>query len=197
MKEVLFLEVKMNTVIETANENKIATLREICDDIKKKTGPLAKMSEEEKNERLAKIIAKLKSGKRLSEEELAFLRCVDRNMYAHALRVQKMAESMKNQLKHAKSKEDANRIISQAMSGISENDPDREYMVAAVNRVASDFHKSKQYNALPATEDEAGKKHRTVDRELFKQDEDNSFDPDNWSPIHEVLENMPSFEAVG
>ncbi len=187
----------MKTVIEIANEKKTATLREICDHIKKKTEPLADMPEEEKNKRLAKIIAKLKSGKKLSDKEMAFLRCVDRNMYAHALRVQKMAESVENQLKHAKSKEDANRIISQAMSSISENDPDREYMVAAVNRVASDFHKSKQYNALPATEDEAGKKRRTVDKDLFKHDDGNSFDPDNWSPIQEALENMPSFEAVG
>ena len=55
-------------------------------------------------------------------------------MYAHALRVQRMAEAVEEQLKHAKSKEEADRIISFALSGISKNDPDREYIFAAVNR---------------------------------------------------------------
>ena len=50
-------------------------------------------------------------------------------MYAHAMRVQKMAEAIEEQLKHAKSKEEADRIILSSLTGISKNDPDKEYII--------------------------------------------------------------------
>ena len=172
------------------------TLKENCDRIMKETNDTPKISEEEKAERLRKIMAKLRSGKKLSEKELSFLKCTDRNLYACALRAQKMAETVENELKHAKSKEEANRIISQATSGVSDKDPDREFLTAAINRVTTEFRKSKQYQALPATTKEAGKRSKPNDKALFKaEDDEKDFDLSSWSPINDVLAKLPVYEA--
>ena len=48
-----------------------------------------------KQEMLSRIMGKLKSGKKLSAKELDFLRRTDPILYAHALRVQRMAEAFK------------------------------------------------------------------------------------------------------
>ena len=44
-------------------------------------------------------------------------------LYAHALRVQRMAEALKQQLSHAKSKQEANDMITSAIAGVSDKDP--------------------------------------------------------------------------
>jgi len=76
------------------------------------TSPLQRQDpdtqEEKKQEMLSRIMGKLKSGKKLSAKELDFLRRTDPILYAHALRVQRMAEALKQQLSHAKSKQEAN-----------------------------------------------------------------------------------------
>ena len=98
---------------------------------------VAEESEEAKQEKMAKIKRKLEAGKKLTKEELSWLQRNDPIAYAHAIRIQMIAEEVENELKTAKSKEEANRIVSTAVSGISDNDPDKEYIVAAVNRVNS------------------------------------------------------------
>ena len=118
-------------------------------------------------------------------------------MYAHALRVQRMAEAAEEQLKHAKSKEEADQIISSALSGISKNDPDREFIFAAVNRVSTEFHKSGAYDKLPNTAEEGDKKNKESG-DVFsdaEDEEDNGFDLKNWSPLTEVYDSMPTFSA--
>lgn len=80
---------------------------------------------------LSRIMGKLKSGKKLSAKELDFLRRTDPILYAHALRVQRMAEALKQQLSHAKSKQEANDMITSAIAGVSDKDPDKEYLLAA------------------------------------------------------------------
>ena len=63
------------------------------------TSPLQRQDpdtqEEKKQEMLSRIMGKLKSGKKLSAKELDFLRRTDPILYAHALRVQRMAEDAK------------------------------------------------------------------------------------------------------
>ena len=70
------------------------------------TSPLQRQNpdtqEEKKQEMLSRIMGKLKSGKKLSAKELDFLRRTDPILYAHALRVQRMAEALKQQLSHAR-----------------------------------------------------------------------------------------------
>ena len=85
------------------------------------TSPLQRQDpdtqEEKKQEMLSRIMGKLKSGKKLSAKELDFLRRTDPILYAHALRVQRMAEALKQQLSHAKSKQEANDMITSAIAG--------------------------------------------------------------------------------
>ena len=110
------------------------------------TSPLQRQDpdtqEEKKQEMLSRIMGKLKSGKKLSAKELDFLRRTDPILYAHALRVQRMAEALKQQLSHAKSKQEANDMITSAIAGVSDKDPDKEYLLAAYNEVSKNFHKS-------------------------------------------------------
>ena len=119
------------------------------------TSPLQRQDpdtqEEKKQEMLSRIMGKLKSGKKLSAKELDFLRRTDPILYAHALRVQRMAEALKQQLSHAKSKQEANDMITSAIAGVSDKDPDKEYLLAAYNEVSKNFHKSPAYQRLPNT----------------------------------------------
>ena len=101
------------------------------------------------------------------------------------------------QLKHAKSKEEADRIISFALSGISKNDPDREYIFAAVNRISTEFHKSGAYEKLPNTVEE-GDKEGKESGDIFSDaddKEDDGFDLKKWSPLREVYDSMPTFSV--
>ena len=176
---------------------KITTEIELARYIMERGNDTEKMSEADRAKMEARINAKLQSGKKLSQEEMEYLRRYNPIMYAHALRVQRMAEAVEEQLKHAKSKEEADRIITSALNGISKNDPDREYIFAAVNRVATEFHKSGAYDELPNTIDEDDKK-KKKSGEVFsdaEDEEDDEFDLKNWSPLTEVYESMPTFSV--
>ena len=100
---------------------KITTTKELAQYILESGNDVEKMSEEDRSRMDAQITAKLQSGKKLSQKEMDYLRKTNPIMYAHALRVQRRAEAVEEQLKHAKSKEEADRIISSALSGISKN----------------------------------------------------------------------------
>ena len=110
-----------------------------------------------------------------------------------------IAEEVENELKTAKSKEEANRIVSTAVSGISDNDPDKEYIVAAVNRVSDEFHKSGAYSRLPGTQESAEKRKQKKGKEISFKREDEAADEKeelmNWSPLQEVIEKLPTFTA--
>ena len=156
------------------------------------------MSDEEKEKMDARIMAKLKAGKKLSQKEMEYLRRTNPMMYAQAMRIQKMAEAVEEQLKHARSKEEANRIVSSAISGISKNDPYKEYIVAAINRVSTEFHKSGAYSKLPNTIEDVKKKGAHTNDVEFSDGEENDedeFDLMNWSPLAEVYDSMPTFSA--
>lgn len=176
---------------------KITTTKELAQYILESGNDVEKMSEEDRSRMDAQITAKLQSGKKLSQKEMDYLRKTNPIMYAHALRVQRMAEAVEEQLKHAKSKEEADRIISFALSGISKNDPDREYIFAAVNRISTEFHKSGTYEKLPNTVEERDKEGKESGDIFSDADdkEDDGFDLKNWSPLREVYDSMPTFSV--
>ncbi len=176
---------------------KITTTKELAQYILKSGNDLEKMSEADRNRMDARITAKLQSGKKLSQKEMNYLRKTNPIMYAHALRVQRIAEAVEEQLKHAKSKEEADQIISSALSGISKSDPDREYIFAAVNRISAEFHKSGAYERLPNTFEE-GDKEGKESGDVFsdaEDEDDDGFDLKNWSPLTEVYDSMPTFSV--
>ena len=108
--------------LKKVEPKKITTTKELAQYILESGNDVEKMSEEDRSRMDAQITAKLQSGKKLSQKEMDYLRKTNPIMYAHALRVQRMAEAVEEQLKHAKSKEEADQIISSALSGISKND---------------------------------------------------------------------------
>ena len=178
-------------------KKKITSTKELAQYIIESGNDVEKMSEEDRAKMDARIMAKLKTGNKLSQKELDYLRKTNPIMYAHAMRVQRMAEAIEEQLKHAKSKEEADSIISASLSGISKNDPDREYIYAAVNRISTEFHKSGAYEKLPNTVEEGDKKNRESG-DVFsdaEDEDDEGFDLKNWSPLTEVYDSMPTFSV--
>jgi len=189
----------MTICLNTKKEEpkKITSTKELAQYIIESGNDVEKMSEEDRAKMDSRIMAKLESGKKLSQKELDYLRKTNPIMYAHAMRVQRMAEAIEEQLKHAKSKEEADSIISASLSGISKNDPDREYIYAAVNRISTEFHKSGAYEKLPNTVEEGDKKNRESG-DVFsdaEDEDDEGFDLKNWSPLTEVYDSMPTFSV--
>lgn len=178
---------------------KISSTKELAEYIRKSVMEDNELSDEEKAGKEAGILNKLKFGKKLTPEELRYLQKVNPIMYAQAMRVRALAKAVEEQVKHAHSKEEANQIVSNAMSGISKEDPAREYMVAAIDRVSSEMHKSPRYNRLPNTvadvQKAKGKKSDISFKEPEDDEDDDSFDLDNWSPLQEVMDEMPKFDA--
>ena len=189
------MTISLNTKKE--EPKKITSTKELAQYIIESGNDVEKMSEEDRAKMDSRIMAKLESGKKLSQKELDYLRKTNPIMYAHAMRVQRMAEAIEEQLKHAKSKEEADSIISASLSGISKNDPDREYIYAAVNRISTEFHKSGAYEKLPNTVEEGDKKNRESG-DVFsdaEDEDDEGFDLKNWSPLTEVYDSMPTFSV--
>lgn len=127
----------------------------ITQNISELLSPACGMTEEEKESYLAKIMAKLKSGKKLTPEEMRFLQAEDPNLYQQAARIQTMRDSLETRLKHCSSKEDAANVYADAMSSISKDDPMKEFIVAAYDDVYKEFQESDAYQSLPDTEEEA------------------------------------------
>lgn len=127
----------------------------ITKNISELLSPACGMTEEEKQAYLAKIRAKLQSGKKLTGEEMRFLQAEDPVLYQQAARVQSMRESLEARLAHATSKENATSIYADALSHIADEDPMKEYLVAAYDDAMKEFRESDTYQALPDTEREA------------------------------------------
>ena len=138
--------------------------------------PTTGMSEEEKKKFVQKLYRKLESGKKLSADEMQYLRKNDPVTYAKAAKVQVLRESLKKQLKSATSKEKAADIYTQAMSRMSEDDPARKEIMAAYDDVYKEFRKSDEYKALPNTEKEAKEKaanNKNKNAQGWEEKEDN------------------------
>jgi hypothetical protein len=156
------------------------------------------MSEEDKEKMRARIEAKLKSGKKLSPKEVKFLKETDPQMYMQYQRIRAMADNMASQLKHAKTKQQANDIITTSMSGVSDKDPCKEYILAAMNEVAKEFKKSPDYNRLPDNDSDLDKKKKTPANRNFEEEaeeQEDDFDPMSWTPLQDIIDSMPTFHV--
>lgn len=117
--------------------------------------PACGMTEEEKESYYNKIMEKLKSGKKLSPEEMRFLQAEYPQLYQQAARVQAMRDGFEARLKTATSKQKAQEIYADSLSHIPAEDPMKEYIVAAYQDTMKNFEKSEDYKELPETEEEA------------------------------------------
>ncbi len=154
------------------------------------------LSESDKKEIERRILQKLEAGKKLTAEEIDFLRTYNPTLYQRYLRIQRMAEALKERLKSAQSKEEANDIIGQSLSGISDKDPDKKYIVAAMQEVAKDFKQSCDYGRLPNTKEDAEKKKgRNACSRFENGEEEEACDLYSWSPLQEVIDMQPTFQS--
>ena len=74
-----------------------------------------KSAEEVKAARLRTIKQKLMNGKKLSDEEMGFLRVNDKDLYKKAQHAEDAREELKAELKGAKTKQEARQILTRAM----------------------------------------------------------------------------------
>jgi hypothetical protein len=156
-------------------------------------------SDEDKAKMRARIEAKLKAGKKLSSKEEKFLQETDPKMYLQYQRIRAMADQMASQLKHAQTKQQANDIITSSMSGVSDKDPYKEYVLAAMKEVAKEFKKSPGYNRLPDNDSDLEKKKKKsakCDFEEESNDEDeDGFDLMSWTPLQDIIDSKPTFHV--
>ena len=125
--------------------------------------PTAGLSDEQKKAYEERIMQKLQSGKKLTAEEMNYLRIKNPQLYAQAARVQAMRENLEKQLENCRSKEEVEKAYGMAMSMVGEDDPMRKAIVAAYDDVMKEFKKTDKYQSLPEKEEEAenGKWHGT------------------------------------
>ena len=155
--EKLFAKYKLKSEDEQQKESQVdtstigLTLKDAVDSI---FDPTTGMSDEEKKKFIDKLYKKIKSGKKLSADEMQYLRMNDPVTYAKMAKVQIQRKALESRLKQAKSKEEALEIYTSAKSRISDDDPAREELNAAYDDAYGEFKKSEQYKKLPATEKE-------------------------------------------
>lgn len=141
--------------------------------------PTAGMEEPERKNYEQKVMQKLRTGKRLSSEELDYLRVHNPDLYRTAMRVENARKAFRARLSSCHSKEEVQQVVSGQMEVLKamKDDPDREYMAEMVKREVESFKKSSSYAKLPATREEGKKKHKvkTSGENPWKEemDEDN------------------------
>lgn len=156
-------------------------------------GEQEEMTDEDKKQMEAAILHKLEAGKKLSAKEIAYLKKNNPLLYMKYLRVQKMAEAMREQLKHVRSKQQANVVIGRSIAGVSERDPDKRYIVAAMREVAKEFTHSRAYAKLPDTEQEARSKGKRRENQFGDEASEEQNKLLSWSPLQEIIDLQPTF----
>lgn len=111
--------------------------------------PTVGMTDEQKERFIKKLYAKIQSGKKLTPDELAYLRKYDPVTYMKVVRIQAKREALETQLKNCKSKEEAQELYVDTVSRIPEDDPARKELLAAYDDAYEEFKKSDDYGSLP------------------------------------------------
>jgi len=117
---------------------------------------LEKTQEENKGRTLSQILDKLYSGKKLTQEELKFLRENAPEMYEKALKVMKAREELERQMAQAKTKEQVETIkmsMNASLIAGAKSNPD----TAEVNSIIMEHYKD-AYNEYTKTEEYKKKK---------------------------------------
>lgn len=161
--------------------------------------PTAGMSEEERAVYSGRIMSKLKAGKDLSTEELNYLKLHDSALYHTALHVKQKKEQIKEKLANCKSKAEVESVIDSQVGGVSQDDPDREYIVAAMNDAVKEFKKTPDYSRLPEGKEERGDKKKGILRFMFEDESegDKASKDQNVTPIQELLDELPELDVKG
>lgn len=130
-------DIGSNSASQASGMDRFDIAEHICDLL----SPACGMTEEEKESYYNKIMGKLKSGKKLSPEEMRFLQAEYPALYQQAARVQAMRDGFEARLKTATSKQKAWEMYADSLSHVADNDPMKEYIVAAYQDTMKNFEK--------------------------------------------------------
>lgn len=122
---------------------------EISENISELLSPACGMTDKEKEEYMSSIMRKLQSGKRLTAEEMRFLQSENPQLYQQVARVEKMRDSLEQQLKNCNSKQEVNQVYARSVSMVGDEDPMKQYIIAAYNDVKEEFQQTDEYKNLP------------------------------------------------
>ncbi len=175
MLETNLLRAVMKSGRDTG-ERKPGTINDVWENmIEGLVDPASDMTEDEKKEYERKIEQKMKMGKRLTSEELNFLRVYNPELYKSAMRVEILRKSLQNRLKSCRSKDEVNSVIMSQMGTIRsmKKDPDREYIAAMVREVVQKFKESGAFARLPEKtpiKEKTRKASEKTSEEIWKDD---------------------------
>lgn len=176
--------------------------------------PFPDMTEEDHSAYQQKLAAKIKSGKKLTSQEMSYLRMRCPALYQMARRVEYKRMKLEQKLKQASSKQEVEEIYNEMVGAVSEKDPDKEAILNAYRDVYEEFKKTKEYAALPETEREAeaeklhGKRKKmflegkmfTEWDMIFGEEEQDiliKMEDDGATPISEMLDGLPVLDVQG
>lgn len=159
-------ESSLDQQLQSAGEIEKGVLTHLLD-------PTDGMDDEARKEYEQKIMAKLKSGKRLTSEEMNYLRIHNPTMYEIAVRVERARQALRERLKSCRSKEEVQQVIAGQMEVVramdKAGDPATEYMAAMVQHEAKTFRESSRYARLPETRNEEEKKKSMKEKDTFAE----------------------------
>lgn len=120
--------------------------------------PTTAMSDQDKQKFEQEIQRKIRTGEKLTADEMQYLRIHNPQMYAMMARVQSQREALEARLRSCKSKQEAQEVYMEEVSRISDEDPAAEALHAAYNNAWQEFAGSEEYQELPDTKEEAQEK---------------------------------------
>ena len=122
--------------------------------------PTAGMTDEQRERFIRKLYAKIQSGKKLTQDEMAYLRKYDPVTYMKVARIQAQREALEAQLKNCSSKEEAQELYTDTVSRVPDDDPARKELLAAYDDAYKEFKESGEYGSLPNETDENMKREK-------------------------------------
>ena len=111
--------------------------------------PTAGMTDAQRERFIRELYAKIQSGRKLTPDEMQYLRRYDPVTYLKVARIQAQREALENRLKNCKSKEEAQEVYTDTVARIPEDDPAGKELRAAYDRVYEEFKESGEYGKLP------------------------------------------------
>ena len=116
--------------------------------------PTAGMTDAQRERFIKELYAKIQSGRKLTPDEMQYLRRYDPMTYLKVARIQSQREALESRLKNCKSKEEAQEVYTDTMARIPEDDPARKELMAAYDRTYEEFKESGEYGKLPDEDSE-------------------------------------------
>ena len=120
----------------------------ITEKIKDMLDPTSGMTDAQKSSYDRKVMNKVYSGKKLSAEEMRYIKIHYPALYPYVERVQIQRQALEERIKHCHSKE-GTETFSEAMFHISDDDPAKQMLYAAYDDVLKEFKKTSDYQELP------------------------------------------------